>query len=167
MPDGDIVQCRLRRLYQKPYKWLCEGVATSDQCARLVLEQLKKDIKAKGNLPVVLAQAMAASVAQIICRFESANENDFSRLSIEFGSRTQIVDGPHHLKELTSRAGKHSLNDLRNGREEDIVNVAEVIFTRYRTYVSKWDTIEPQVSGNFLSQVIDQPISQDFQMAIQ
>jgi len=25
VPDGDIVHSKLRRLYQKPYKWLCEG----------------------------------------------------------------------------------------------------------------------------------------------
>ena len=38
MADGDIVHRGLRRLYHKPYKWLCEGACTSDECARLVLE---------------------------------------------------------------------------------------------------------------------------------
>ncbi|WP_346290142.1 7-cyano-7-deazaguanine synthase [Sphaerothrix gracilis] len=37
----------------------------------------------------------------------------------------------------------------------------------YRTYVLEWDAVEPQISRDFLSQVIDQPVSQDFQMAIQ
>jgi hypothetical protein len=36
----------------------------------------------------------------------------------------------------------------------------------YQTYVLEWDAVEPQISGYFLSQVIDQPVSQDFQMAI-
>lgn len=77
MPDGDIVHSRLRRLYQKPYKWLCEGTATSDECARAVLEKLKQDIQAKGDLSIVLAQAMAASVAQIISNLEEARESNF------------------------------------------------------------------------------------------
>lgn len=81
MPDGDIVHSRLRRLYQKPYKWLCEGTATSDACARVVLEKLKQDIQAKGDLPIALSQAMAARVAQIISNPEEAREGDFAKLS--------------------------------------------------------------------------------------
>ena len=119
MPDGDIVHSRLRRLYQKPYKWLCEGTATSDECARALLEKLKQDIKAKGDLPVALSQAMADSVAQISSRLEEAREGDFVRLSIEFEALAQKADGRPDLKELTLRAGKGLLNDLRNGREVD------------------------------------------------
>ncbi|GAB4155050.1 MAG: hypothetical protein Fur0046_34960 [Cyanobacteria bacterium J069] len=37
----------------------------------------------------------------------------------------------------------------------------------YQTYVFEWDAVEPQISGDFLSQVIDQPESQNFQIAIQ
>jgi hypothetical protein len=37
----------------------------------------------------------------------------------------------------------------------------------YQTYVSEWDTVEPQISGDFLSQVSVQQVSQDFQLAIQ
>ena len=66
MPDGDIVHNRLRRLYQKPYKWLCDGKATSDECARAVLEKLKQDIKDKGDLPVMLIQSMADKLVQSI-----------------------------------------------------------------------------------------------------
>ncbi|MBW4552634.1 MAG: hypothetical protein KME35_16225 [Aphanocapsa sp. GSE-SYN-MK-11-07L] len=84
MTDGDIVHSRLRRLYQKPYGWLCEGTATSDECARVALEKLKQDIKAKGDLPVALFQAMAASVAQVISNPEEAREGDFAKLSMEF-----------------------------------------------------------------------------------
>jgi hypothetical protein len=42
MPDGDIVHNTLGRLYQKPYKWLCEGTATNDECARELLRSLKE-----------------------------------------------------------------------------------------------------------------------------
>ncbi len=131
MPDGDIVHSRLRRLYQKPYKWLCEGTATSDECARALLEKLKQDIKAKGDLPVVLSQAMADSVAQISRHLEEAREGDFAKLSIEFEVLAQKADGRPDLKELTLRAGKGLLNDLRNGREVDITHISEAIFGRY------------------------------------
>jgi polyhydroxyalkanoate synthesis regulator phasin len=131
MPDGDIVHSRLRRLYQKPYKWLCEGTATSDECARVVLEKLKRDIKAKGDLPVELSQAMADSVAQIINNLEEARESDFAELSMEFDALTQRADGRPDLKELTLRAGKGFLNDLRNGQEVDVDHVSEAILGRY------------------------------------
>jgi hypothetical protein len=131
MPDGDIVHRRLRRLYQKPYKWLCEGTATSDECARALLEKLKQDIKAKGDLPVALSQAMADSVAQIISNPEEASESDFAKLSMEFDALTQRADGRPDLKELTLRAGKGFLNDLRNGLEVDVNHVSEAILGRY------------------------------------
>lgn len=131
-----------------------------------MLEKLKQDIKAKGDLPIVLAQAMAASVAQIISNLEEARESDFAKLSMEFDALTQRVDGHPDLKELTLRAGKSFLNDLRNGRQIDIHHVSEAILGRYMHEVYE-DVVEPQISGDFLSQVIDQPITQDFQMAIQ
>ncbi|OLP17692.1 hypothetical protein BST81_15345 [Leptolyngbya sp. 'hensonii'] len=131
MPDGDIVHSRLRRLYQKPYKWLCEGTATSDECARAVLEKLKQDIKAKGDLPILLAQAMAASVAQIISNLEGSRESDFAKLSVEFENLVQQADGSPYIKELILRAGKGDLNDLRSGREVDITHTSEAIWRRF------------------------------------
>lgn len=131
MPDGDIVHSRLRRLYHNPYKWLCEGIATSDECARVVLANLKQDIKARGNLPISLSQAMAASVAQTIRNPEEPRESDFAKLSMEFDALAQSADGRPDLKELTLRAGKGFLNDLRNGREVDINHISEAILWRY------------------------------------
>jgi len=131
MPDGDIVRGKLRRLYQEPYKWLCEGVASSDECARVVLEKLKRDIKAKGDLPVVLAQVMAASVAQIIGNPKAAQECEVTKLSREFDKIVRQADGSPYIKELVLRAGKSYLNDLRNGRELDIAHASEAIWRRY------------------------------------
>lgn len=37
----------------------------------------------------------------------------------------------------------------------------------YQTYISEWGTVEPQISRDFLNQVIDQQVSQDVQMVIQ
>lgn len=131
MPDGDIVHNSLRRLYQKPYKWLCEGKASSDECARVVLEKLKQDIKDKGDLPVILAQSMANSLSQATTAVNELGAGDYAALSTEFEQLVQQPDGPHDLKELVLRAGKSVLRDLRYGEEVDVGNASYMILERY------------------------------------
>lgn len=115
MPDGDIVHSKLKRLYRKPYKWLCEGAADSEECARALLTNLKRDLQARGNLPIVLSQAMADMIEQTISSPKTAKESDFVKLSREFDNIAQQADGSPDLKELVLRAGKGYLNDLRHG----------------------------------------------------
>ncbi|MEM6840109.1 MAG: hypothetical protein AAF609_25160, partial [Cyanobacteria bacterium P01_C01_bin.120] len=131
MPDGDIVHRGLRRLYQKPYRQLCEGVVSSEECARALLNSLKRDLQARGNLPIMLSQAMADRIEQTISSSEAAEENDFVQLSREFESIVQQADGSHNVKELVLRAGKAYLNDLRYGREVNIANTSEAIWSQY------------------------------------
>lgn len=131
MPDGDIVHSRLRRLYQRPYKWLCEGAATGEECTRVLLTNLKRDLQARGNLPIALSQAMADRLEETICSLETAKEGDFVKLSREFDNIAQQADGSPDLKELVLRAGKAYLNDLRYEREVDITNTSENIWSRY------------------------------------
>lgn len=50
MPDGDIIHNGLRRLYQKPYKWLCEGKADNDECARELLKSLRVYLKRQDEI---------------------------------------------------------------------------------------------------------------------
>lgn len=47
MADGDIIHGSLGYLYQKPYKWLCEEKASSQECAKVLMKALLKDIKRK------------------------------------------------------------------------------------------------------------------------
>ncbi|WNZ44462.1 hypothetical protein Q2T42_21925 [Leptolyngbya boryana CZ1] len=130
MPDGDIVHSKLRKLYQKPYKWLCEGKATNDECARVLLEQLKQDIKAKGDLPVVLAQIMAARLIQAT-NVDELGVGTWATLSIEFDRLVQRSDGRSDLKELILRAVKSVLRDLRYGQEINVSHAPVVILERY------------------------------------
>jgi hypothetical protein len=58
---GILFTGKLKRLYRKPYKWLCEGVATVKNVQEFCWIELKRDLQARGNLPVVLSQAMADS----------------------------------------------------------------------------------------------------------
>lgn len=134
MPDGDIIHNQLGRFYQKLYRWLCEGKATTDECARVVMEALREDLKKKGNLPVMLAQPMA----EIIQAASAASENgsvDLSALSLEFDKLIQQTDGSPHLKELTLRAGKSFLHDFRYEQEVDIDKASAVIVERYMSEV--------------------------------
>lgn len=135
MPDGDIVHDRLRLLYQKPYKWLCEGKATTDECAQVVMEALRKDLIKKGSLPVILAQSMTECLAQAISAAGETGSIDWVDLSVEFDKLKQKVDGRHDLKELTLRAGKGVLHSLRYGHEIDIGNASVVILERYMNEV--------------------------------
>jgi hypothetical protein len=137
MPDGDIVHNRLARLYQKPYQWLCEGKADSDECARVAMEALKRDLKRKGNLPVMLAKRMGESLERAISDVGENGSVDWAALSVEFDRLAQQADGSHYLKELTLHAGKSVLRDLRYGREIDADNASEAILKRYMYQVYK------------------------------
>ncbi|MCY7321285.1 MAG: hypothetical protein LH660_05655 [Phormidesmis sp. CAN_BIN36] len=135
MPDGDIVHDKLRLIYQKPYKWLCEGKATTDQCAQIAMNALKKDLIKKGDLPVILAQSMAECLAQTINAAGESDPADWAALNLEFDRLIQKIDGRPDLKELTLRAGKSVVRDLRYGQEIDIGNSSVVILERYMNEV--------------------------------
>jgi hypothetical protein len=138
MPDGDIVHNRLRRLYQKPYKWLCEGSATSDECARAVLESLKKDLIQKGDLPIRLCQGMADIVAQAITASDELGAKDYISLSMEFDRLVQQSDGRPDLKELALQ-------------EIDVGNISVVMLQRYmnEVYESEFKERVPLTSEHF------------------
>jgi hypothetical protein len=131
MADGDKVHGRLARLYQKPYQWLCEGKASNDECARVLMEALKQDLKNKGNLPVIISSHMAEILLQAVndnCRNSSV---DWAALNIEFEKLVQQFNGPSNLKELTLYAGKTIVHDLRYGQKLDVDNVSKAILERY------------------------------------
>jgi len=150
MPDGDIVHKGLRGLYQKPYKWLCEGKATSDECARVVLEKLKQDIKGKGDLPVLLTQSMAERLTQATTGSE-LEAGDWATLSMEFDRLVQQSDGRPDLKELALRAGKRVLHDLRYGQEIDVDNASIIMLQRYmnEVYESEFKERVPLTSEHY------------------
>jgi hypothetical protein len=151
MPDGDIVHNKLRRLYQKPYKWLCEGKATSDECARALLEKLKQDIKDKGDLPVMLIQSMADKLVQSVSAANELGAGAYAALSMEFDGLVQQSDGRPDLKEPALRAGKSVLCDLRYGREIDAGNISVVMLQRYmnEVYESEFKERVPLTSEHY------------------
>ncbi|WP_299490094.1 hypothetical protein [Acaryochloris sp. IP29b_bin.137] len=127
MPDGDIVHSGLGRLYKKPYEWLCEGKATSEECARTPLAALKKDIIRKGNLPVRLSQYMAERLIQTVNAIGDISAVNWTAVNTAFDQIAQQTHGSHALKELTLRAAKSFLHDLRYGQETTISNAPTAI----------------------------------------
>jgi hypothetical protein len=135
MPDGDIVHNRLAHLYQKSYKSLCEGKASISECAWALVKALKQDLMRKGNLPVILAQRMGERLTRILGETGENGSVDWATLNKEFERIAQQTDGRHDLKELTLRAGKSVLHDLRYGREVDSQKASEAILRQYMNEV--------------------------------
>ncbi|HAA27772.1 MAG TPA: hypothetical protein DCE56_09020 [Cyanobacteria bacterium UBA8553] len=132
MPDGDNVHSRLARLYQKPYQWLYEGKADRDECARIAMEALKRDLMKKGNLPIMLAKRMEESLERAIN--DATNKSgvvDWAALNVEFDRLEQQANGSHYLKTLALDAGKSFINDLRYKRVADTGSASEAILKHY------------------------------------
>jgi hypothetical protein len=131
MADGDIIHNQLARLYQKPYKWLCEGKASSDECGQIVMQALKEDLKRKGDLPVKLAQRLGECISRTILEIDEAINVNWTALNTKIERIVQQMEGQHYLKELVLRASKNVLHEYRYGQEVDARHASESIVQQY------------------------------------
>jgi hypothetical protein len=131
MPDGDRVHSHLSRLYQKPYKILCEGVASSEECAHSLLKSLRKDLQQSAKWPLLLSRDIADLFSQCIGPLAFSNGREAARISNQIDELTRHVQCPLRARDLIVRAGKTVLNDLRYGQEIDSRNLQAIIFERY------------------------------------
>ncbi len=131
MPDGDILRNGFRQLYQKPYRWLCDGKASDDECSQAALKSLRTDLIKRGNLPINLAKNIADIFSQAIDTNGGNLYVNYVELSMNLDSLVRRYDGPHNLKELILRAGKSCLHDLRYGHSVDLQNISIDILSRY------------------------------------
>lgn len=131
MPDGDILRNGFRQLYQKPYKWLCDGKANDDECSQVALKALRTDLVNKRNLPINLAKNMADIINQAINTSGGSLYLNHVELSMNLDNVVGKSDGPHNLKELSLRAGKSCLHDLRYSQNVDLKNIQVDIVSRY------------------------------------
>jgi hypothetical protein len=131
MPDGDRVHSHLGGFYQKPYKMLCEGVASPEECVRFILDGLRRDLKQIAKAPLLLSRNISDLLSQKIVPLEFSNDLAAARISRQIDELIRQVDGPCREKELISRASKTLLNDLRYGRDMDASNVQLAIFNQY------------------------------------
>jgi hypothetical protein len=131
MPDGDRVHSRLGGLYQKPYKTLCEGVANSEECARTLLESLKRELQQNAKWSLLLSRDIADLFSEFIGPLAFSNDIKAARISRQIDELTRNVDCPLREKDLIVRASKSVLSDLRHGQETDYHNLQHIIFKRY------------------------------------
>lgn len=134
MPDGDKVHGKLRLRYQKPYKMVCEGVATDSQCARSVLGALKKSLQYQTNHPIRMAQAMAECIQQTVEGI-SSSLIPWSKVGMDFEELARTTDGSPYAKELVLRAGRVVLHAYRNGIEKDVKDVSTLIIKQYMRHI--------------------------------
>lgn len=148
MPDGDKVHSKLRLRYQTPYKALCEGVATSGQCAQSLLKALKRTLQEQGNHPVRLAQTMANSLQQAVESSDGMSSVNWSDIGATFDKLAQEIDGSHKVKELALRAGRLVLHDYRYSAEQDMGHLSTLIIKQYmrETYESEFKERLPLLS---------------------
>jgi hypothetical protein len=137
MADGDIVHNKLKRIYQKSYKDLCEGKASNSECVRSVVNALRQDLQKKGDLPIKLVQNMVEKLRQTLVESDGNIFVDWPKLNREFEQIVQKVDGRPDLKELTLRAGKNFLHKYRYGLVAGIENASATIMQQYMNQDSR------------------------------
>jgi hypothetical protein len=133
--DGDIFRNGLG-YYKNLYDWLCEGKASLDECAQMAIKALKKDLKRKGNLPIILARQMGEKLSQVLSMAGENNSVDWGIANREIEKILQ-VDGRHDIKELILCAGKSFLHELRYGGDLELnaSSISEAILGQYMTTV--------------------------------
>ena len=96
-------------------------------------------------------QHMLAQVSTLkgLLNYSEDAVSQWESLTRRFPELDDIVDRTHEVEGLASPEMRKRLIHL------------------YQTYISEWDIVESQISGDFLNQVIDQEDSQDVQMVIQ
>jgi DNA polymerase III epsilon subunit-like protein len=137
MTDGDIVHKKLPGLYQKPYKSLCEGKASNEECTREIIKALRCDLKKKGSLAIKLAQQMAVSVEKFLDNASEDCNINWSALNYECEKLVQKSHGAHYLKELILRAQKSLAHNIRYGNLHINGNFSEKFVYQYMMEVYK------------------------------
>ena len=138
MPDGDIVHMSLAGIYQKPYQVLCEGKLALDECARITMKALKKDIQKKGSEPIVLLQSMAERLKQAIETTGNGGVLDRVTLSKDFDRlAARQSNAASHSKELCRSAAKGILRDISYGQSLNTDSLSKVMIERYMQEIYK------------------------------
>ena len=127
MPDGDIIHDRLPRLYQRPYRFLCEGKAEDDECSKALQRALKRDLQKAG---AALAHA-ALVVGDAIDRVRSRpGEFDAAAANGAVDEVLRSVHCPSAYREGLRDAARDVVQDLRYGNDGRAVNHGEEVYRR-------------------------------------
>lgn len=131
MPDGDIVHNKLPWLYQKPYKVLCDGKDSRDECVWALMGAMIRDIKNRGAAPVILAKRMGECLREAINKFYEDGSRSWAAVSEELNQLARQDSCRYYEKQLVLRACQSVLHDVRYGRRIDARSLSEVAVERY------------------------------------
>jgi hypothetical protein len=132
MPDGDIVHSQLSGLYQKPYKWLCEGKANNSENAWVVKGAVIRDIQTNyGNVAVKYAKRMGEMLRQMMVENVGPHSSvNWAALSTEIDRQVGQAKVKHRVQELLRRAGKGILHEFRYKHTAETNNLPEAVVER-------------------------------------
>jgi len=144
MPDGDIVHSQLSGLYQKPYKWLCEGKANNSENAWVVKGAVIRDIQTNyGNVAVKYAKRMGEMLRQMMVENVGPHSSvNWAALSTEIDRQVRQAEVKHDVKELLRRAGKGILHEFRYNPTAETRNLPEAVVERLFQEVYKSKFVE-------------------------
>jgi len=151
MPDGDIVHSKLSGLYQKPYKWLCEGKANSSEYAWVVKDALIRDIKTNyGIVAVKYAKQMGEMLRQMMKNVSQHSSVNWAALSTEIDRQVGQAKVKHHVQELLRRAAKGILHEFRYNHTAETSNLPEAVVKRLfqEIYKSNFEQRIPLTSNH-------------------
>jgi len=139
MPDGDIVHSQLSGLYQKPYKWLCEGKANNSENAWVVKGAVIRDIQTNyGNVAVKYAKRMGEMLRQMMVENVGLHSSvNWAALSTEIDRQVGQAKVKHDVQELLRRAGKGILHEFRYKHTAETNNLPEAVVERFFLEVYK------------------------------
>ena len=128
MPDGDIIHKSLPRLYQRPYRFLCEGKAEDDECSKALQRALKHDLQKAGD---VLAQA-ALVVGDAIDRVCSQpGDFDAAAANVAVDEALRAIGCPSAHREGLRDAARDVAQGLRYGDAGGARDSGEEVYRRF------------------------------------
>lgn len=151
MPDGDVFHSGLSGIYQKSYRILCEGKLERNECARITMQAVLKDIKKKGAAPIAIAKDMATLLTQAIEGSGNTQCVDWVALNKKLDRLAQQAEIPNRTKSLVLDAAKNVLHDFRYGENVDTSRIEELVIERYmrKVYVSNFEERIPLTPNHY------------------
>lgn len=128
MPDGDIIHDSLPRIYQRPYRWLCEGKKDDADCSKALQQAIKWDLQKAGD-PFATAALVVGDAINRACAVTGGL--DAARANQAVDTALQEVYGPSMYREAFRDAARDVVQDLRYGRAEPPQDVGALLYARF------------------------------------
>lgn len=115
MADGDIIRLGIYAPYCKAYQMLCEGLSSSEDCAREAARGVQKFIKRYGSQPRQLLHEMAQRFDQATNQPGPLSPAQCVALDREIDRTCRRLGGHKHGMDAASAACRAKLNALERG----------------------------------------------------